>query len=283
MPTITRWFRVTHDINSDPEIWELRERYTDRAALVWLECLSIADRNSGVIGPRSDQTVNQLASKCRTTRAKVFNIVEWCLDRGWIAIGQAPDANPMPTRSRPDANPVSTRSAHDQYLRIANWRKYNKRRGDDESLSETSPSETPHPTPKEQAAKPAAPVDKVKEIGPKTDASELVNLAAEIGKLDKVAPRQTQHKLCQWTISMVRTLKKEPPERVTAVVRASLEAVRGKLQSGYEIRNLWGLLETIFNKERTKYMQGPENEGHKRAPLGQFGAILDDIRKGSTA
>ena len=85
MPRIKRWFPVTQDINADPELWELRESYGDRAVLVWLEILSIADRNLGLVGPDSDQTRNQLASKCRTNRAKVGLILGWCRVRGWLA------------------------------------------------------------------------------------------------------------------------------------------------------------------------------------------------------
>lgn len=139
MPTIVRWFRVTHDINQDPEIWELRETFGDRAGFIWLECLSIADRNSGQIGPYSNQIINQLASKCRTTRAKVSGIIGWCLDHGWISIGRPSDANPMPVRFQPDANPTRTRSESGEYLRVAKWRKYNPKRDVEQFPSETTP------------------------------------------------------------------------------------------------------------------------------------------------
>ncbi len=102
MPTITRWFNVTHDINADPEIWELREKFTDRAGFIWLECLAIADRNSGVVGPASDQTRNQLASKCRTSRVKVESVLDWCRVKGWLRFGED--------------------------IEVAKWSKYNKTR-----------------------------------------------------------------------------------------------------------------------------------------------------------
>jgi hypothetical protein len=113
MPTITRWFRVTHDINSDPEMWELRELYGDRAGFIWLECLSIGDRNSGVVGPVSDHTRNALASKCRTPRTKVQQVLDWCRARAWLM--------------------------SDTHWRIAKWKKYNKTRDVTESPSETTP------------------------------------------------------------------------------------------------------------------------------------------------
>lgn len=133
VPTITRWFRVTHDINSDPEIWELREAFGDRAGFIWLECLSIGDRNSGVIGPVSDQTRNQLAAKCRTPRTRVGLVLDWCRTRGWLV--------------------------SDTHWRIAKWRKYNKTRDGDESPSETTPRHTPIQTsPNKEKKAPSAPL-----------------------------------------------------------------------------------------------------------------------------
>jgi len=108
---------VSHDINADPEMWELREKFTDRAALIWLEMLSIADRNSGVVGPASDHTRNQLASKCRTSRAKVESVLGWCRVKGWLLFGQD--------------------------IRVAKWAKYNKTR--DVNNSPSLPSEPTKP------------------------------------------------------------------------------------------------------------------------------------------
>jgi len=133
VPTITRWFRVTHDINSHPEIWELRELHGDRAALIWLECLSIADRNQGLVGPDSPHLHAVLASKCRVYSPKVRSILTWCLGKGWLQV-------------RPILTPqfgTSSSAIHDG-LWIAKWQKYNKRRESDESLSETTPRPTRH-------------------------------------------------------------------------------------------------------------------------------------------
>src|SRR5688572_26945647 len=86
MPKIKRWFPVTHDINSDPEVWELRDRFGDRTGFVWLEMLSIADRNEGIVGPNSGSTRAALASKCRTSRAKVESVFGFARDKGWIEL-----------------------------------------------------------------------------------------------------------------------------------------------------------------------------------------------------
>lgn len=105
MPRIRHWFHVTHDINGDPEMWELRDKFGDRAGFVWMEILSISDRNDGLVGHNLDQLRNQLASKCRTSRVKVDAIINWCRDRSWLL----PDRVPMPSQPQPDANPTATR------------------------------------------------------------------------------------------------------------------------------------------------------------------------------
>lgn len=47
MPRIKRWFPVSHDINGDPEVWELTTTFGDWLLPVWLEILSITDRAEG--------------------------------------------------------------------------------------------------------------------------------------------------------------------------------------------------------------------------------------------
>lgn len=99
MPRITSWFKVTHDINADPEIWELRKKYGDRAGFLWLEMLSIASRNGGVVGPNNDYTVKQLSVKCRLTAVRSRLIHGWMADKRWIDRGE--------------------------FITIVKWRKYN--------------------------------------------------------------------------------------------------------------------------------------------------------------
>lgn len=86
MPSANRWFKVSDDINSDPQVWELREKFGDRAGFVWLEILSIANRNEGRLGPDSPQLRSVLASKCRVYSPKVRSILGWLLDKGWLQL-----------------------------------------------------------------------------------------------------------------------------------------------------------------------------------------------------
>ena len=112
---------MSHDINADPELWELREEFGDRAGFVWLEILSISDRNDGLLGPDSPQLRAVLASKCRVYSPKVHAILDWCLTRGWLELKDG--------------------------LRVANYWKYHRTREPKEiptSDSESSPPNLPN-------------------------------------------------------------------------------------------------------------------------------------------
>ncbi|KKL94726.1 hypothetical protein LCGC14_1861800 [marine sediment metagenome] len=139
MPRIIRWFPVSHDFNSDPELWELRDKFGDRAGFVWLEILSTADRNEGKLGPSSLQLHAILASKCRVYSPKVRSILEWCLGKGWLIL--------------------------DGDLRVANYAKYHKTR---------EPNEIPPGKPK--ASPPSEPSEPIlpKEIHKNVSSSEPV-------------------------------------------------------------------------------------------------------------
>ena len=147
---------------------------------------------------------------------------------------------------------------------------YFSRRGTPLASPPTIPS---YPTYYKSPAETAGAVDNSKLDSKEEDIRRLVKLAVDIGGKDQVRAQ----KLCQWTISMVRTLNGEPHERVMMVTQSCLKNVRAKIADGYKIKDVWGLLEHIFNKERTKYMQGPENEAYKHQDIKSVGEILNQI------
>lgn len=236
MPRIKRYWPCSHGFNRDPEIQELRRAYADWMGYVWQEMCAIGDLNDGEVKGTPEQIGVSLAYVSLTKRPSlsakcITNALGFMEKCGWIVVQS------------------------DRVL-ILNHAKYHK----GQSIEKVPPTDRPtiRPTIKnEEPAKPDPP--KIE----KPDFAPLVKMAADIAGRDSV----TAHKLCQWTLSMVKTLKSEPPERTAAVVKLCLENVKQKLASGYEITSLWGLLTTIFDKERTKYMQGPENEGHKTGPI----------------
>src|SRR5688500_16955243 len=86
MPRIKRWFPVSHDINRDPEIWEMESKFGGKALRVWLEILSIADRNDGDVPGELDSisTVVSWASRIRSTKGR--QILDEMLTKGWLHV-----------------------------------------------------------------------------------------------------------------------------------------------------------------------------------------------------
>lgn len=90
MPRIKRWFHVSHDINSDGEVWELTDKFGVAGLRVWLEMLSIADRNEGHLPDLSEATLRQLSIRCNTTQRHLRGILEYTQTRLWIVSDPSP-------------------------------------------------------------------------------------------------------------------------------------------------------------------------------------------------
>ena len=84
MPRITRWFPVSHDINSDPDLWKAREEIGEKAFSIWIEFLSISDRNEGYLPGDYDQLMRQVSVKCRSTQSKVRDVWDFALSQVWV-------------------------------------------------------------------------------------------------------------------------------------------------------------------------------------------------------
>lgn len=84
MPKIKRWFPVSHDINADPEVLELTDRFGLAGLKVWLEILSIADRNEGFVAADREALERSLSIKCNTIKRQVKSILELIQSRLWI-------------------------------------------------------------------------------------------------------------------------------------------------------------------------------------------------------
>lgn len=101
MPRIRRFFPVSHDINHDPEVWELTDRFGERALRVWLEILSIADRHEGILkGTISDWSRSLLRTFSkgghrwiRRDSERLLTVLLWMSEKGWISIRDGSDAS----------------------------------------------------------------------------------------------------------------------------------------------------------------------------------------------
>ena len=84
MPRIKRWFPVSHDINSDPEIWTMRREIGEKSLSIWLEMLSIADRNESELPGDYQALVRSIAGKCQATTRTVSAVFEFAKSRLWL-------------------------------------------------------------------------------------------------------------------------------------------------------------------------------------------------------
>lgn len=120
MPRIKRWFPVNHDINRDPEMWDLCDKFGEKALRCWLEILSIADRNEGDIPGtlNSISTAVGWAIRCKST--KTLRILNGIMTLGWVRI--------------------------DDGLKVTNYAKYHKTREPQKILLGSLPSEPSEPS-----------------------------------------------------------------------------------------------------------------------------------------
>ena len=134
MPRIKRWFPVSHDINADPEVWAMRHRIGEKSLSVWLEFLSISDRNEGQLPGDFEELIRLVSGRCQATKRTVRAVYDFALTRLWLT--------------------------SDPCLKVCNYEKYHRIREPQKPLLGSLPSEPSEPSepslPKETKAKKAA-------------------------------------------------------------------------------------------------------------------------------
>ncbi len=115
---MSRYYPVSVELNSDPEVWELTDEFGDRALRIWLEILRImdAEKNHWRLVKGWDSVISR---KVRQTPATVRSAVGWMLARGWLVVRQPSASGP------PDARQVSTSRCPD-VLGLRNYAKFRK-------------------------------------------------------------------------------------------------------------------------------------------------------------
>lgn len=86
------WYAVSENLNRDPQFRELRKRHGDWMGFVWLEMLSTARRNGGMIPGTVDQIAEILAPiALKTSRGWASREIKLALNfmqtLGWIDVG----------------------------------------------------------------------------------------------------------------------------------------------------------------------------------------------------
>mgnify|MGYP001596468550 CR=1 FL=1 len=84
MPRIKRWFPVSHDINRDPDIRVMLRQCGERSLRVWLEILSIADRNDGLVPGASEGLVTALSGASEASPRTVRAMLDYGLTHLWL-------------------------------------------------------------------------------------------------------------------------------------------------------------------------------------------------------
>ncbi len=84
MPRIKRWFPVSHDINADPEVWAMRREIGEKSLSIWLEFLSIADRNDGELPGDLNELIRLVAGRCQATVRTVSAVYQFSVSRLWL-------------------------------------------------------------------------------------------------------------------------------------------------------------------------------------------------------
>jgi hypothetical protein len=107
MPVPKRYFHLSQEINSDPEMWAFTQEFGDRAIRTWLQILAYLDRSQNHWKVSGDW----LATLSRTVRQSSANCsrqIGHLVATGWLEIAE----------SSADGSPL--------VFKASNWSKYNR-------------------------------------------------------------------------------------------------------------------------------------------------------------
>lgn len=76
---------MSHEINHDPEVWELTTLFGDRSLRLWIQFLAAFDKTDNQF-KISGLWVSQLAKVTKLNLHTVLKATLWMIDRGWISI-----------------------------------------------------------------------------------------------------------------------------------------------------------------------------------------------------
>jgi hypothetical protein len=89
-----RWFRVSHDINQDPQFDELCDQFGVAGVRFWLLTLSILNRTGNQWSLHNNQfNLKNLAHSCRTKPKIILSCYQFLIDLKWISVGLDSDLN----------------------------------------------------------------------------------------------------------------------------------------------------------------------------------------------
>lgn len=89
MPSPKRWHPVSRDLNDDAQLWELTDKFGDRAIRVWLEILAILDRVDNCWRMEGSWE-SGLVRKCRLKRKTIRQVIQYLVVTHWVLITEDP-------------------------------------------------------------------------------------------------------------------------------------------------------------------------------------------------
>ena len=256
MAPVKRWFPVSHDINADPEVWEMRNTFGEWTLSVWLQMLSIADRNEGEITGDRKHIARSLAwlwstdsrrysARWRSDRLQI--VFDWMLDRRWI-------------------------EARQTGFFVRNYAKYHRTRVTNQAPSEPSePSE-----PLKIKSKPASP--------PPVDKSNKNSQIEEVFRVAKQISGTDSHRCRELCAFVAKTVKQglkfgDSEEVINDAILYTFNALKARaVKEGRPIDEalLWPYLQQTYKFKRTKALE-TESDRYKREPMQKAGAILESL------
>lgn len=230
---------MSHDFNRDNEVVEARKKFGDWVGFAWLECLSVGDRNDGIVPGTIEQIADRLApislQKYHKPSAKTAQMfLKYAADYGWIRI-------------------------ENTHIVILKHAKYHKTRGPKEALSETNEPKQPKQT------------EQDKNKSPSKEARDLAQTLSDFifrNIPDRTVPTPAQ--IMSWAADAdkIHRLDKHSWESISSLLAWSQnhDFWKSNILSMNKFRQKWNTLSAQRQRDSNQKMKGPTNGGVKSVP-----------------
>ncbi len=129
MPVPKRWFHCSRDINEDPEVRELCNRFGLSGLRLFLEVMAIIDKTENVWRLSGDY-IGSLSVKVGCKPGTTRQVLQFMEDKDWLRCDLLPGNNQVTTEQQPSKNMARTGEEHGKNMvyTAPNYAKYYKRR-----------------------------------------------------------------------------------------------------------------------------------------------------------
>ena len=129
MPVPKRWFPCNRDINEDPEVRELCNRFGLSGLRLFLEVMAIIDKTENAWRLSGDY-IGSLSVKVGCKPATTRQVLQFMEDKNWLRCDLLPGNNQITTGQQPSKNMARRVEEHGNNMVYSapNYWKYHKRR-----------------------------------------------------------------------------------------------------------------------------------------------------------